>query len=414
MTHSLAEDTALPIGLLSEPSTAEETLHRSLSLRTVISTTSSLVTRRQVATECGIPQGFRAIGAGTCGTVFDIPGSVQVVKRAKGGWEKQLWNDCVSQKRVLEAFEKHTKLIGDLLVPYVVSFISADDLKFWKEHGQYFPETHRSPAALYITQRIPPLRTHVREALIDKYFPDGLKEKAKGDEANRDCLVRLYLGKRRDPERRKPIRATLMNYNLHLDQMEELELETKDFAKTMARALATIHWEAGLDAEDVEFLLGSAPMITAPTTFSSAELERLGEPTTLAPRFSHGFYGRSVNMWLLDFNRCNKIHMKGVDGEGSTAMQKKGLELAISAFFKNDPYYPRPLSTNAHEQELWDAFRATYLATSSAILSDETDVAIRELPERFILGLMTEATIRQRNKSEAEQRLLERGNWESY
>jgi hypothetical protein len=80
------------------------------------------------------------------------------------------------------------------------------------------------------------------------------------------------------------------------------------------------------------------------------------------------------------------------------ALQKGGLDMAASTFFNNDLCYPCPLSTNTHEQELSSTFRSAYHITSHAILSDETDLAIRELPEQFIEILTMKAEIKRRKR----------------
>ena len=46
------------------------------------------------------------------------------------------------------------------------------------------------------------------------------------------------------------------------------------------------------------------------------------------------------------------------------SMDKEGVDTAVKAFFKNDPYYPRPLGDNAKDQQLWKVFRDRYLLTS--------------------------------------------------
>ena len=55
---------------------------------------------------------------------------------------------------------------------------------------------------------------------------------------------------------------SLRNYPLHLDQMEELAIpfdHLESYARAMAETLAVMHWGAGMDGNDVEFVLGSHP-----------------------------------------------------------------------------------------------------------------------------------------------------------
>ena len=412
LSTSLAEGIDLSPRLLPKFNPAQQILNICLSIHPLISTGSSYASETEATQYTGVDQTFQAIGAGTCGTVFEIPGTLDVVKRAKVGFESPLWNDCVSQKYVCEAFDKHHNMIEDLRVPRVVNFIAADDETFWNKHGRRFPEAYQAPSALYFTQRILPLPTVVRHALIDEYFPDALKLKAKIDIGNKNCLIRLYLGKRRDLTRQKPVRATLLNYNLHLDQMEDLKLNTSFFAAIMGRGLAIMHWEAKIDGEDVEFVLGCSPPIAMePMSLSAKELESLGKPTSLTPP---AFDRKVIGMWLLDFNRCNRIPVRGNTVEESMILRRRAVGLAISAFYKNDPYYPRPLSGDILQESLWNTFKEAYLRTSQAVLREESDTEIKELPQGFIRGLITEARARQIKKAEAQQRLAENRSWESY
>ena len=71
------------------------------------------------------------------------------------------------------------------------------------------------------------------------------------------------------------------------------------------------------------------------------------------------FERRSVHMWVLDFNRCQAI-----------SMDEKGLIQAVRAFYKNDPYYPRPGSDDPNNQAVWERFSTHYLAASKRILGN--------------------------------------------
>jgi len=54
--------------------------------------------------------------------------------------------------------------------------------------------------------------------LIEKYCPERLKEDAKSKQSNKDCLARVYIGKRREGNRVKPLQFfSLRNFNMHLD-----------------------------------------------------------------------------------------------------------------------------------------------------------------------------------------------------
>lgn len=96
--------------------------------------------------------------------------------------------------------------------------------------------------------------------------------------------------------------------------METLGLAVHSYAETMADALALMHWGARIDANDVEFVLAPPRVESLPPsrTFQS---EHLGAHC----------------MWMLDFDCCRAI-----------SMDEAGVEKACVAFFKNDPFYPRP------------------------------------------------------------------------
>ena len=86
----------------------------------------------------------------------------------------------------------------------------------------------------------------------------------------------------------------------------------------MAQALALMHWVGEVDGNDVEFVL--APSDNA--TMSNV----LGDHS----------------MWILDFDLCRNM-----------SMDEDGVKQASIAFWRNDPFYPRP----GKDPELWNAFR---------------------------------------------------------
>ena len=192
----------------------------------------------------------------------------------------------------------------------------------------------------------------IRDALVNLYAPPGAKDKwdFKNIPENKDCLARVYLGKRRRQNREKPSQFfSLRNFNLHVDQMEELRLDAPTFSNIMADALAVLYWEAKI--------------LPHPPSFK--ELEKSGWGTAVKRNFKK----RSVHMWLLDFSLCHQI-----------SMNEQGVEQAIVAFFKNDPYYPRPGSNIPNDQFLWTHFSERYRMASKRVLGDGN----MRLPNMFI------------------------------
>lgn len=248
-------------------------------------------------------------------------------------------------------------------VPQCHRFITADDDAWWARNLGNFPDGY-SPCNVIHSERIPPMHQDTREILIERYCPKELVEEIKASDANRDSLVRPYLGRRRvvskdfRPSRFKAF--SLRNFPLHLDQMEELGISDTDmqlYAKIMAEALAMMHWYGEIDANDVEFVL-------APSSSSSNPVIT----NVLGPHV----------MWILDFDCCRKM-----------SMDERGIEQAVTAFLRNDPFYPRPGGRGYSQQSpLWRAFRDRYLQTSSVIIRSssqvqDTDERIR-LPRLFI------------------------------
>ena len=356
LTPSLIEDAdiaARVLGSLCHDDEPQRILHKMLSIRSVVSTASSFATRQQQARIFEELQSYRPIGQGTCGTVFEHTGFAHVVKREHDG-VSELWNDLNMHSRVLKAF-KNASIMINVRVPTCHGFVSRNDSAWWSLNQHQFPKAFQAPGNLIVAERIHPLPRMVRNALIDLYFPPSQprsrKEEAKKSSTNKDCLARVYLGKRRYPNRRPSQFFTLVNFNLHLDQMEELQLETEAFAVEMANTLALLHWVAKIDADDVEFVLGSAPTQMHSQVPDPEELTNLPvNSTTIGPV---DFQRRAVHIWLLDFNKCNLM-----------SMDEKGTDNAVKAFFKNDPYYPRPPGDNARDQQLWKVFRDSYLTAS--------------------------------------------------
>jgi hypothetical protein len=140
--------------------------------------------------------------------------------------------------------------------------------------------------------------------------------------------------------------------------MEELKIPSSDlqtYAIWMARALAMMHWQGKTDANDIEFVL--APSSTQTQNRSN---EEAGVMSNILGRHT---------MWILDFDCCKLIEMS----EG-------GVDQAITAFLRNDPFYPRPDGS----QGLWARFKCEYLKVAEMFTEE---LATVKLPKLFILGV---------------------------
>ncbi|CAG8930199.1 unnamed protein product [Penicillium salamii] len=99
-----------------------------------------------------------------------------------------------------------------------------------------------------------PLSKIARDVLIDRYCPAASRTVVSANPASRDCLVRLYLGRRRFTDVAAP-NLTLRNFNLHVDSIIELDFLIEGLASSNGEALAVLHWCANTDGYDLEFVL---------------------------------------------------------------------------------------------------------------------------------------------------------------
>ena len=345
-------------------------------------------------------QYLRAIGWGSCGKIYHQLGTNNVVKKAINGNivlsdECRLWNDLIMHKKVEEFIDSHNVRRDNIpvLVPRVHRYISKAD-EWWKTHDHMFPPEDRTPENLLISEHIPPIHAIGRNALIDYFCPEELRPGAKLQDSNNDCLISLYLGKRRDHiTRLRPGAKTyfgIRNFPLCLDQMEGIGLDTKAISSAMGDTLAILHWEARIDAADIEFVLGGGPCLTHKPLRSFEHLRHLAADTstdTTVPDLGTG--ALVTHMWLLDFNQCQPI-----------AMNEIGVGQAVKRFLDNDPYYPRP-ATEGADESLWLHFQQRYIAAARQILDGSGH---SDLPVLFIEKLKKAMTARLERKAEAARR----------
>lgn len=337
-----------------------------------------------------MPVCYRAIGFGQCGLVFERPGRGYVVKIAKPAYELGLWNDFRAHFYVRQAFEKEKDTV-ECRVPRVFSYVPKNNLQWWEENMPFFVDVHESlplPAMALVTERILPLPKIARQALINSYCAPLLRPVVSANPTNRDCLARVYLGRRRPANAPPPPNFTLRNYNLFLDQMLDLSLPVASFAAAIGEALAIIHWRANVDAYDIEFVLGSEGDVSYTRDISltldlTAEKVAAMQPhTDLEAMMMVNFKRRTVRMWVLDFNLCNVWEEKaGLEDPDAL------ISHLVMAFFENDPYYPLPLAELDQDKELWETFSVKYLDTGKRILSvPGKDKRLVDLPQKFIDG----------------------------
>ncbi|KAK3642109.1 hypothetical protein LTR56_010980 [Elasticomyces elasticus] len=328
------------------------------------------------------------IGAGTCGTVFALPGSTDALKVALD----DAWAVTLQRERgILEQINREFLGVAaiceiDLRIPQLWGYIDKHDF-WWTRHHSWLPSGMRQDVLQM--ERIMPLPKSVRELLIDRYCPELVKEAARQALANRECLARVYIGRRRAPRLRPSKMFNMRNYGLCLDQMEELSIDPMPFVVTMAKATAFMHWRLKSDARDIEFVLGcsrveesgeisSAKLADRNSTLSEGAIAP--KPTqSSAPARTHSasrgamsalfsdcavqdFQDPTIALWMLDFNQVRVIEDPMIR-----------IDQAVEAFLINDPYYPKPLPDIPADERLWMAFRDVYLTGSNIMLQLEED-----------------------------------------
>ncbi|KAJ4258166.1 hypothetical protein NW762_008307 [Fusarium torreyae] len=296
---------------------------------------------------------YRKIGFGQCGLIFSKPGQDTIVKVAKPFFHHALHADYLAHIAVHDAFARQREA-PECRIPRVYDHIHATST-WWNDNASLLNEQHPefplSSGAL-ISEYIPPLPKVVREVFIKRYCPEHLQQSALDNPLNRDCLARVYLGRRRAPNQPLQANFSLRNFNLHLDQMIEMNLPVETYARVMGQALAIIHWAANVDGYDIEFVLGS-------------EASDSG--------------GYAARMWVLDFNLCSRF-----ESSAATLHPDTIVDQLVIAFYENDPYYPRPCVDSEPEEQLWNAFKAAYILKAEEILGTLGLTLLKAFPQRFI------------------------------
>ncbi|TQN72968.1 hypothetical protein CSHISOI_02475, partial [Colletotrichum shisoi] len=336
-------------------STPEQVLQRMLSTKSYISTASSFAKKHKAAHSDPSQRYFEELGKGQCGTVYGLLGTATVTKLPNTQDKvKELHADYLMHLSIQEAIHKHDPDHEfSVRVPKLDTW-HAPTSRFWAECGLLFdPHVDGNNFAL-VSERILPAPLPVREALVDALLPTTIRRRKQDFLAlpeNKNCLIRIYLGRRHTTEKQDRIQnLKLQNFPLHVNEMEELGLDTAHFASLMANTLAIMHWGAMVDGNDVEFILGSSPAQSR--ILSSKEAKAL-TMWQLADAVNIDFIRRTMEMWLIDFNQCTEIRD-----------DKAGIDKLVKAFIFNDPYYPRPNQGTSRDRELWGVFRKDYLNTS--------------------------------------------------
>ncbi|RAL17411.1 zinc finger protein [Aspergillus homomorphus CBS 101889] len=363
--------------------TPQARLKRFLSIRSVISTSSSFAERQQAAVGCKAP--FREIGTGSIGKVFEQAGTLWAFKVLLIERTDKLWNNYLMHLRIQESFDRVGYETGGLEIPRAAWFANKES-DFWSDNLSLFPDDPtfpRRPREILCMERIFPLPQPIRDALIDLFCNPNHVTAAKSSTSNKDCLIRLVLGRKRYgtslPGGSRFF--SLRNYKLHVDQIQELQLDADAYAISMADALAILHWHTRIDAMDVEFVLGSTPFDLNSVRRSPPlqEIARLRPGTSTlewATNRTPNFKKRMVSLWMIDFDAC-----------GSITMNTEGIRRAVQAFVENEPYCPRPYTKDDYSEHLWRIFSQRYIETGRRVTAG---TLLQSLPQQFIQGVMAQ------------------------
>ncbi|KAK2612008.1 hypothetical protein QQS21_001973 [Conoideocrella luteorostrata] len=347
----------------------EQILSRMLSTKSYIPTTSSLAENYNTAQD----NVSLEIGKGQCGTVYALQGTLEVAKIPNSADKvTQLLTEYKMHYLILKAIcEVETTIKKDIHIPELRSWINPNSKAFWNNNSLRYSQNVDAQNFALVSNRIFPIPLPIREALVDALLPPAIskrKQEFLAKPENKNCLIRIYLGRRETNKNRTNLQnIRLQNFPLHVNEMEHLQLDTSYFAQVMAQTLAILHWKAGVDGNDIEFILGSSPSETEVSQLPTPREIQEDNEWSLGERFAQHDFGRqSISIWLIDFNQCSTFE------DNST-----GLKRIVDAFFWNDPYYPQPNSTTDKDQKLWAVFSERYLNISRLFTTSAT-------PGRFI------------------------------
>ncbi|RYP79017.1 hypothetical protein DL770_006762 [Monosporascus sp. CRB-9-2] len=342
-------------------------LHMFLSLHDIVTPLYTAREEEEEAAHAESLRPFKKIGAGACGAVFAQEGKPLAMKLAKST-DSDLWNDYLMHTLIFEKIKRHE--IG-IKVPECYFFVPKEHPEYFQQH-QTLSEAAQAvchlPTDILVTERIIPLPEMTRTLLIEKYCAGRIKQRALTDPANKDCLVRVYLGSLQGKS--GGMFFSLRNFKMHLNQMVELQLDVEEMASQMGKALAVMHWDARTDARDVEFALGSSTKKVPVSIKHYSELIGMEPRTFTGPESGRqeDFFHRKTELWLLDFNQVRAI-----------TLDEAGVAQVVEAMTINDPYFPKPLQDNPVARRVWNRFAESYLEVADVVLKEQ-DPKVRELP----------------------------------
>jgi hypothetical protein len=247
---------------------------------------------------------------------------------------------------VHQAFVQYGSTVNTAVkVPRPYRLIRKSDDEFWAENVSKFPAAYRTPTTAVQMERILPLPKAIRKALISRFHPTpnpATVARILDRNPDKHCLVRTYLGMKNRPQQLTDEQFSLRNFQLYLDPMKEMSLDVMSLATATGQAFAIMHWGAGVDGDDVEFVLGTS----ATTETDMGQLD-----------FQH----RAVGFYLLDFGQCQSVDLINSDVEEVYHMFKAAMILGDNQLF----------IPHRKETELFRAFSEAYKKTAGVVLREQ-------------------------------------------
>ena len=346
-----------------EPLPDSVVLSQTLAVTSVVSTTSSFARRSEAAASALQP--LVQIGKGLQGIIFEQVGKSLAMKKELPGNSQlptNLKHEYHIHAAVLAAFDKYEASIeSKVRVPRLYNFIHGRD-KFWANNADTFPNDYRTPSALVEMERVLPVPKVTRKALIKQFYPhndgtpdfDDTVNRLLNETANKHCLVRTYLG--RDQAEYTRDKFSLRNFPLYLRSMMDLSLDIHGLAGSMGKAFALMHWGAGVNGDDVEFVLGTEAVD--------------GQGGTV------DLQHRAIGFYLLDFGQCDAVELEKSDPE-SVYQAFKGAMVTGD----NQLFIPNCLC----QPGLYSSFRDAYI-TAARVILQEKGLQQKFIAEEFMIG----------------------------
>ena len=177
--------------------------------------------------------------------------------------------------------------------------------------------------SVYVMDRIHVLPSGQGQYIREQFYPIAARKLVPPP-----SLCRLYFGKVLAPPDTRRI-AMVNSINFPLDRARYTGLRTtmdtlpsaEDVAEGMGQMLGLVHWTAGFDGRDIEFVVGGDG------------------------------YG-NIQFYVIDFNQVRPMSSCASHKTQSRQQMRRfskpspDIPDLVSAFFSNDPYYPRPSASD--------------------------------------------------------------------